>query len=181
LPSIGEQGDSFVTESRLLGGADKAVLSRALYAPSTGARKARRGASATGRIRELGTFASIGVASTVLHLGLFAVLRSFVGMPQLANAAALLTATVFNTAANRRLTFGVTGRKGAVRQQVQGLIVFAVTLGFSSAALSLLHGVSSHPGRWAETVVVAVATLAATLVKYLAMRRWMFSSGPDLA
>jgi hypothetical protein len=47
--------------------------------------------------------------------------------------------------------------------------------------LALLHGVSSHPGRWAETAVVAVATLAATLVKYLAMRRWMFSSGSDLA
>jgi putative flippase GtrA len=164
-----------VAEPRVLDGADKAVPGGALYARRTPARNAGRRASTTGRIRELGTFASIGVASTVLHLGLFAVLRSFVGTPQLANAVALLTATVVNTAANRRLTFGVTGRKGAVRQQVQGLIVFAVTLGFSSAALALLHGVSSHPGRWAETAVVAVATLAATLVKYLAMRRWMFS------
>jgi putative flippase GtrA len=164
-----------VAESRLLGGADKAVLGGALYAAPIPARNAGRTASTTGRLRELGTFASIGVASTVLHLGLFAALRSFVGTPQLANAAALLTATVFNTAANRRLTFGVTGRKGAVRQQVQGLIVFAVTLGFSSGALALLHAMSSHPGRWVETVVVAVATLAATLVKYLAMRRWMFS------
>jgi hypothetical protein len=68
-----------------------------------------------------------------------------------------------------------------VRQQVQGLIVFAVTLGFSSGALALLHGLSSHPGRWAETVVVAVATLAATLVKYVAMRRWMFSPGSNFA
>jgi putative flippase GtrA len=140
-----------------------------------------RAALMTGRIRELGIFALIGVASTVLHLGLFALLRSFVGTSQVANAVALLTATVVNTAANRRLTFGVSGRDGAVRQQIQGLIVFALTLGMTAGALALLHAVSSSPARWVETLVIAVATLVATLVKYVAMRRWMFSSPSNVA
>jgi putative flippase GtrA len=163
-----------VTESRHLGGAEFSVF-EAAPAVSRLAAAPRRGALA-GQIRELGIFAFIGVASTVLHLGLFAVLRFFVETSQLANAVALLTATVVNTAANRRLTFGITGREGAVRQQIQGLIVFALTLGMTSGALALLHGASSNPARWVETLVIAVATLVATLVKYVAMRRWMFSS-----
>ena len=140
-----------------------------------------RGALTSGRVRELGIFAFIGVASTILHLSLFAVLRLFVETSQLANAVALLTATVVNTAANRRLTFGITGRDGVVRQQIQGLIVFALTLGMTSGALALLHGVSSNPARWVETLVIAVATLAATVVKYLAMRQWMFSPATEPA
>ena len=139
------------------------------------------GGLTTGRAREMGSFALIGVASTIVHLGLFAVLRSVFASAQVANAIALLTATVLNTAANRRLTFGVAGRDGAVRHQVQGLIVFALTLGMTSGALALLHSLSAHPVRWVETLTVAVATLAATVVKYLAMRQWMFSSPGDVA
>ena len=40
---------------------------------------------------------------------------------QAANVVALLVTAVANTAANRRLTFGVRGRDGAARHQVQGL------------------------------------------------------------
>ncbi|HEV7189303.1 MAG TPA: GtrA family protein [Blastococcus sp.] len=129
----------------------------------------------------MGIFALIGVASTILHLGLFAALRSLLDGAQAANAVALLAATVFNTAANRRLTFGVAGRDGAVRHQVQGLIVFGLTLGMTSGALALLHSVWAHPARWVETLTVAMATLVATIVKYVAMRQWMFSSKGDQA
>jgi putative flippase GtrA len=165
-----------VTGMRHAGGVEPSVLQAAPSASPLETITGWRAALATGRVRELGIFAVIGVASTVLHLGLFAVLRSFVGTSQVANAVALLTATVINTAANRRLTFGVTGKDGAVRQQIQGLIVFALTLGMTSGALALLHGVSSNPARWVETLVIAVATLVATVVKYVAMRQWMFSS-----
>jgi putative flippase GtrA len=68
-----------------------------------------------------------------------------------------------------------------MRHQLQGLIVFAFTLGMTSGALVLLHGVSSNPARWVETLVIAVATAVATLVKYVAMRRWMFASPSDAA
>ena len=70
------------------------------------------------------TFAVVGVVSTVLHLGLFALLRQGPGSAALANALALLVATVANTAWNRRWTFGLRGRAGAGRQQLQALVVF---------------------------------------------------------
>jgi hypothetical protein len=59
-------------------------------------------------------FGAVGVASTLAYLLLYAVLRTGVG-PQWANLVALLVTAVANTAANRRLTFGVRGtdRSGA--------------------------------------------------------------------
>jgi putative flippase GtrA len=170
----------FVEESRYAGDAETSVLPAA--PPSPPARTTRWStALLRGRTRELATFALIGAGSTVLQLGLFDVLRWSSCTAQVANAVSLLTATVVNTAANRRLTFGVSGRDGAMRHQLQGLIVFALTLGLTSGALLLLHGVSSNPARWVETLVVAVATAVATLVKYVAMRRWMFASPSDAA
>ena len=83
----------------------------------------------TGTVAQLLVFGAIGVASTVLHLGGFVLLRQ-VAPSQLANAVALLVAAVANTWANRRWTFGVRGRDGAARHQVQGLLVFAVAAGF---------------------------------------------------
>ena len=56
-----------------------------------------------------------------------------------ANLLALLVTAIANTAANRRLTFGVRGRPGAVRPPAQGLVVFAVGLGLTSGSLALLH------------------------------------------
>ena len=57
---------------------------------------------------QLMRFAAVGVASTLAYLALYALLRTGVG-PQTANLVALLVTAVANTAANRRLTFGVRG------------------------------------------------------------------------
>src|SRR5580704_8501989 len=57
-------------------------------------------------------FAAIGALSTLAYIVVFLALRGFMG-GQAANALSLLLTAVFNTAANRRLTFGVTGRAGA--------------------------------------------------------------------
>ena len=54
---------------------------------------------------------------------------------QVANLVALLLTAVANTAANRRLTFGVRGRGGAARHQAQGLVVFALGLALTSGSL----------------------------------------------
>ena len=61
---------------------------------------------------------------------------------QPANLVALLLTAVANTAANRRLTFGVSGRAGAGRHQVQGLAVFGLGLALTSGSLALLHAAS---------------------------------------
>ena len=63
---------------------------------------------------------------------LFLLLRHV--MPALAaNATALLLTAIANTAANRRLTFGVRGRAEAMRHQVQGLMVFGAGLALTTA------------------------------------------------
>ncbi len=137
---------------------------------AAGAAPPRRSAT-----RELVTFGVIGLASTGLHLGGFVVLRLALGSPQVANATALLVAAVVNTWANRRWTFGIRGREGAARHQVQGLLVLALTLAMTSGGLALLDAVAPGAPTWVETAVVAVTTAAATAVKYMAMRWWVFA------
>jgi putative flippase GtrA len=132
-----------------------------------------------GEQRQLGTiaqvlrFATIGLLSTVAYLLLYLALRT--GMPaQGANALALLITAVGNTAANRRFTFSVRGQAGAVRHQLQGLAVFAAALGLTSAALASLHAVTAHPGRILELSVLVAANLAATALRFVLLRTWVF-------
>ena len=61
-----------------------------------------------GMTRQLVRFAAVGVVSTLVYLVLFLVFREPFGA-QWANLLALLLTAVANTAANRRLTFGVRG------------------------------------------------------------------------
>lgn len=120
------------------------------------------------------TFAWVGGLSFVLQLALFAVLRHGVASAQLANLGALLGSTVFNTAANRRWTFGVRGRAGAARHQLQGLGIVGLTLALTSGALGLLHLLTPGAPTWAQTAVVGLATAVATVAKFTVMKRWMF-------
>ncbi|WP_321160699.1 GtrA family protein [Janibacter hoylei] len=125
----------------------------------------------------------MGVASTLLHLGLFALLATAVGLgSQTANVAALLVATVANTWANRRWTFGIRGSAGSLRHQLQGLLVFGGTWAMTSGALGLLHAAWPATPVAVETLVIGVANIAATVVKFVAMRSWIFAdrSDPDL-
>jgi putative flippase GtrA len=92
---------------------------------------------------------------------------------QAANLTALLVTAVANTAANRRLTFGVRGGKRA-RSQLEGLVVFAIGLGLTSGSLATVHAVSSHPHRAVELTALIGANLLATLVRFVLLRHWVF-------
>lgn len=131
--------------------------------------------------RQAASFAVVGIVSTVLHLGLFAVLRQGMASAALANAVALLVATIANTSWNRHWTFGLRGREGAGRQQLQSLVVFGTTLAISTAGLGLLHTVSPGAPTWVETAVVAVTTAISTAVKFVLMRTWIFAPAPGPA
>ncbi len=122
---------------------------------------------------QLVRFAAIGVLSTVAHLVLFVVLRGVVAA-QTANLLALLVTSVANTAANRRLTFGIRGGDGAGRHQLQGLVVLALALGLTSGSLGLVHALVAVPSRAAELVVLVAANAAATLLRFLLLRGWVF-------
>ena len=94
--------------------------------------------------------------------------------PFWANAAALVLTAVANTAANRRITFGVRGPTGALRHQVQGLAIFAGLL-VTSASLWLLHAATSTPGRFTDVAVLTGANLFVTLMHFVAMRVWVLA------
>ncbi len=130
-----------------------------------------------GLTAQLIRFAAVGVASTLAYLALYATFRLGLG-PQGANFAALLLTAIGNTAANRRLTFGVRGTDGAWRHQAQGLIVFGVGLGLTSGALALLGALHSAPAKPIELTVLVIANLLATAVRFLLLRIWVFRSRP---
>jgi putative flippase GtrA len=119
-------------------------------------------------------FGTIGVACTAAYLALFVMLQGVLGA-QGANLVALLITAVANTSANRRFTFGVRGRVGAARHQLQGLVVFAITLGITSGALDALHGLVAEPSRTVEVAMLVLANLAATLIRFVLLRTWVFS------
>jgi putative flippase GtrA/glycosyltransferase involved in cell wall biosynthesis len=126
-----------------------------------------------GLTRQLVRFASVGVLSTLAYIVLFLSLHSPLGA-QGANAAALLITAIGNTALNRRFTFGVRGRRRVARHQAQGLIVFALALAMTSGTLALLHATNDDPGRHLELAVTVAANAAATLLRFLLLRRWVF-------
>jgi len=133
-----------------------------------------RGGTPAGLTDQLVRFAGVGVVSTVLHLGLFALLRLGVESAQAANLLALTLATVANTAMNRRWTFGVRGRERAARQQAQALVVFGLTLLMTSGSLGVLGVWAPGAPAWLQTGVLALATAVSTVVRFVAMRRWIF-------
>ena len=118
-------------------------------------------------------FAAIGVASTLAYVALFLLLRGGLGA-QAANAVALVVTAIANTAANRRVTFGVRGRARWARHQAQGLGVFAIGLALTSGSLVALHALSAAPPRAVEVAVLVGANAAATLVRFLLLRGWVF-------
>jgi putative flippase GtrA len=140
-----------------------------------------RGRSGRGELGwQIAGFTAIGVASTVAYLLLFLLLRA-VTPAQAANALSLLITAVANTAANRRLTFGIRGRSQAARHQVKGLIAFAIGLGLTSGSLAGLHAAAPGAGRGPEVAVLVVANLVATVIRFVLFRSWVFGRRADAA
>ena len=80
-----------------------------------------------------------------------------------------------NTHANRRLTFGIRGRRELVRQHAAGALVYVLTLGLTSGALAVLHGSIRDPSRAVELAVLVAASVCATVTRYMALRSWVFA------
>jgi len=131
-----------------------------------------------GRSRELGMqiarFTVIGVASTIAYILLFLLLRGLMGA-QTANVISLGVTAVANTAANRRLTFGISGRSNAARHQFKGLIGFGIGLALTAGALAALNAGSAHPSRAAEVSALIGANLAGAVIRFVLYRHWVFA------
>ena len=126
-----------------------------------------------GLFRQLVRFAAIGLLSTAAYLVLFLLAHPALGA-QGANLLALLMTAVANTAANRRLTFGVSGRRHYGRHQLQGLVVFCLGLALTSGSLAALHAAEPTPHRLLELAVLIMANLLATALRFVLLRGWVF-------
>ena len=67
---------------------------------------------------------------------------------------------------------------GAARQQFQGLIVFGIGLGLTTGALALLDALAPGAGRLVEVAVLVAANAAATAVRFVLFRAWIFRARP---
>jgi glycosyltransferase involved in cell wall biosynthesis len=119
-------------------------------------------------------FMGVGLLSTIAYALLYLLLHGALGAAG-ANALALALTAVANTAANRRLTFGVRGREGLLRHHARGAVVYALTLGLTTLALASLHRIDATPSRFVELSVLVLAGAAATVTRYVALRTWVFA------
>jgi putative flippase GtrA len=118
---------------------------------------------------QIASFAVVGIASTIAYVLLYLLLRGVMSA-QAANVLSLLATAVANTAANRRLTFGISGRQHAARHQVKGLIAVGIGLALTSGALAVLPA----PSRGVEVSVLVAANLVATVIRFVLFRTWVF-------
>ena len=156
----------------------RGLLTGRVPVAEVGARLGRVSAAAGhGRLGfQLLMFALVGIASTAAYAVLYWLLRGATGAFT-ANLAALLLTAVANTAANRRLTFGVRGPTDRWRHQLRGLLVFGVGFGVTSGSLWALDAAGASD-RAAEIVVLTVANLLVTVMRFATMRAWVFVRRP---
>jgi putative flippase GtrA len=122
----------------------------------------------------LARFVVIGAGSTLAYAVLFVALAGTLGSRG-ANVTALTLTAVANTVANRRFTFGGRGRRRIVRDQLGGLLVYAIALALTDLSLVLLHRLDPRPARLLEVSVLVLASLGATVARYVGMSTWLFA------
>jgi putative flippase GtrA len=127
---------------------------------------------------QVAVFGLIGLVSTAATAVLYALLRSW-SPPLVANLIALVTVTLLNTEANRRLTFPGAGSSGR-RVHLPGLVVFAMYYALTSGALLGLHTVDAQPSRWLEVVVLLAASVLGGAGRFVLMRSWVFAKRTPL-
>jgi glycosyltransferase involved in cell wall biosynthesis len=119
-------------------------------------------------------FMAIGGVSTIAYALLYLMIRQWLPADA-ANALALAATAVANTAANRRLTFDVRGRARLLRHHLLGALVFAFALALTTGALALLHAAVARPSHLLEITVLIVASVVATVSRYVGFRLWVFA------
>jgi glycosyltransferase involved in cell wall biosynthesis/putative flippase GtrA len=140
----------------------------------------RSGSKRLGLGSQVGRFAAIGLVSTAAYLGLYSLVRSF-EPAALSNAVALIATTVGNTAANRRLTFGVRGRTDLVRDHLAGLAGLAAALTITTLSIGVLDSTVHHPSRATELLVLVGANALATVCRFGLLRALIARNGRQAA
>ena len=131
-------------------------------------------AAAPARLQgQLVRFAAIGVICTLAYAVLYWMLRGSLP-PFASNTVALVVTAIANTAANRRLTFGVHGTRGLLRDHARGLGAFAVALLLTNTAIGALELLKPPPSLALEIATLTAANAIATIVRFLLLRMLLF-------
>jgi putative flippase GtrA len=122
---------------------------------------------------QLGRFAAVGVLSTLAYAGLFWLLRE-VFPATVSNSIALVVTSVANTAANRRVTFGVRGSDRLLRDHAGGLVAFVIALVLTNLAILLLGALAPGASPRVEIAVLMGVNAVATAARFLILRTLLF-------
>ncbi|HEY7949035.1 MAG TPA: GtrA family protein, partial [Acidimicrobiales bacterium] len=125
------------------------------------------------------SFARIGVASTVAYLALFFVLAPTLGRFG-ANTLALAACTAANAAVHRRYTFARRGRPSRRNLVLGGAAAFGTSTAATSVALALVDA-TAVSSIWALAAALVAANAAASLVRFVVLRGWMFRTAQTTA
>ena len=117
-------------------------------------------------------FVTVGVTSSLVYFALFLALRGLGAVP--ANIVAFVVSSVLANELHRRVTFHAGGRVGwlAAQGEAGGLAVAGLLA--TSAVLAALDGVVGTAW-WAQLLLIAAVTGAFGLIRFAALRLWVFS------
>lgn len=117
-------------------------------------------------------FVTVGVVTSLVYFGVFRALR-FAG-EQPANLVGAVLSSILANELHRRLTFRAGQRVGWLAAQVEGGALAVVGLVATSTSLAALDGVVGDTW-WVELLLIAAVTGAVGLVRFVALRLWVFS------
>jgi len=87
--------------------------------------------------------------------------------------ACLVLTVIGNTAANRRFTFLAHRNGVAPRDHLGGLAAFGIALSLTTLAIAGVHLLAPGASRTVELIVLTLANLVATTVRFLLLRAWI--------
>lgn len=122
--------------------------------------------------RQAGSFASIGLVSSVANAALYLTLRQW-WSAEAATVVAVTLTTLMSTEANRRVTFAE-ARTSCSSLVVQNLVVIAFYCSYNTMALWVLHQVVTAPSTRAESLALLVASSAGGVARFVLLRAWVF-------
>jgi glycosyltransferase involved in cell wall biosynthesis len=121
---------------------------------------------------QLVRFGSIGLVSTAMFALGFLLLAGSLGHT-LAAIVSLAGCSVINTAANRRLTFSLTGRTHRLRHFARSLVVSLLPLMAMLLTLATLAAIGSTATMTALLALTAV-NVATGLIRFVLLQKWVF-------
>lgn len=122
---------------------------------------------------QLRSFVIIGLLCTLAFAAIYALLRGAGLGPLPANAIALASTMGANFVANRHLTFRA-GHEPWLPQLAGYAVAYALGVAASSVVLLALAAALGHPNGLLDTAIAVVSGLAATAVRFVLMRGWVF-------